>query len=251
MLGVVRVFVVLRVPVHHLEPGEMTLDPGASKYVARVRRLRVGDGLLLFHPREAKEAEATIVEIGRSAVRCRVREVRAATVRAERSVTLVQAAGKGDKLDAVVRDATELGATRVVVAESARSVVRLDDKGESRMRRLRRVADEAARQCGRGDAPEILGPLPWSEGLGVETGERALKLCFWERATAPAGPELLALGPDRPLVVAAGPEGGLDEAEIEAARAAGFAVVSLGPFILRTETVAAAVLGAALLLHSP
>jgi 16S rRNA (uracil1498-N3)-methyltransferase len=241
---------VLRVPVHHLEAGEMTLDEGASKYVARVRRLRVGDALLLFHPREAREAEATIVEIGRSTVRCRVHEVRAAAVRALRPVTLVQASGKGDKLDAVVRDATELGATRVVVAESARSVVRLDDKGEARMRRLRRIADEAARQCGRGDAPEIVGPLPWSEAIRAETGERALKLCFWERATAPAGHELLGLGPDRPLVVAAGPEGGLDEAEIDTARAAGFAVVSLGPFILRTETVAAAVLGAALVLGS-
>jgi 16S rRNA (uracil1498-N3)-methyltransferase len=239
---------VLRVPVQKLETGELTLDEGASRYVARVRRLREGDVLLLFHPREAREAQATIVEIGRSVVRCRVHEVRPSPVRATRPVTLVQAAGKGDKLDAVVRDATELGATRVVVAESLRSVVRLDAKREERMDRLRRVADEAARQCGRGDAPEILGPLPWSEGLRVETAERARKLCFWERATAPAGPELLGLVAHQPLVIAAGPEGGLDEAEIEAARASGFAIVSLGPFILRTETVAAAVLGAALLL---
>jgi 16S rRNA (uracil1498-N3)-methyltransferase len=238
---------VLRVPVHRLEAGDMTLDEGASRYVARVRRLREGDTLVLFDPREAREAEATVVAIERAGVRCRVREVRPAAVRAARSVTLVQAAGKGDKLDAVVRDATELGATRVVVAESARSVVRLADKREARMSRLRRVADEAARQCGRGDAPELVGPLPWSEALVIET-ERALKLCFWERATSPAGPELLSLESDRPLVVAAGPEGGLEEAEIEAARGAGFAIVSLGPFILRTETVAAAVLGAVLLL---
>jgi len=40
----------------------------------------------------------------------------------------------------------------------------------------------------------------------------------------------------------------LEEAEVDAARTSGFAIVSLGPFILRTETVAAAVLGAALLL---
>jgi 16S rRNA (uracil1498-N3)-methyltransferase len=238
---------VLRVPVHRLETGETTLDEGASRYVARVRRLREGDALVLFDPRRAHEAEATILAIERAGVRCRVGEVRPASVRAARSVTLVQAAGKGDKLDAVVRDATELGATRVVVAESARSVVRLGDKSEARMGRLRRVADEAARQCGRGDAPELVGPLPWSEAIAVETG-RALKLCFWERATSPAGRELASLDADRPIVVAAGPEGGLEEAEIEAARAAGFVVVSLGPFILRTETVAAAVLGAVLLL---
>jgi 16S rRNA (uracil1498-N3)-methyltransferase len=228
----------------------VTLDPGASRYVARVHRLREGDGVLLFEPREAKEAEATIVEVLRSSVRCRVGEVRASAVRARRPVTLLQAAGKGDKIDAVVRDATELGATRVVVVETLRSVARPKDKQGPRVARLRRVADEAARQSGRGDAPEILGPLPWSEALRIDAGEGALKLCLWERATAPAGPELRRLEPERPLVVAAGPEGGLELGEIEAARASGFAIVSLGPFILRTETVAAAVLGAALLLSA-
>jgi 16S rRNA (uracil1498-N3)-methyltransferase len=49
------------------------------------------------------------------------------------------------------------------------------------------------------------------------------------------------------VAFAVGPEGGLEEGEIEAARALGYAVVSLGPFILRTETVAAAVLGATLM----
>jgi 16S rRNA (uracil1498-N3)-methyltransferase len=242
---------VLRVPVQHLESGELTLDADASRYVARVRRMREGDALLLFHPREAKEAEATIVEIGRLFVRCRVEEVRAPRVRARRPVTLVQAAGKGDKLDAIVRDATELGATRLVVAETTRTVVRFDDKRDKRLDRLRRVADEAARQCGRGDAPVVVGPLPWSEALDVATETGALKVCFWERATDPAGPALLRLEPAQPLVVAVGPEGGLEQAEIDAAHASGFDIVSLGPFILRTETVAAAVLGAALLLPSP
>jgi len=237
--------------VRHLEPGDLTLDAGASRYVARVRRLREGDSLVLFQPDEAREADAIIVAVERGAVRCRVSEARAATVTARRSVTLVQAAGKGDKLDAVVRDATELGATAVVVVETRRSVVRLADKGQERIERLRRIAVEAARQSGRGDAPQIAGPLNWTEGLSFVRGDAALRLCLWERASEPAGAALARLAPEQPLVVAAGPEGGLEEAEIETARAAGFAVVSLGPFILRTETVAAAVLGAALLLPAP
>ena len=236
--------------MRHLEAGDLTLDLGASRYVARVHRLRKGDPLLLFHPSEAREADATIVEIERSVVRCHVREVRASTLRARRQVTLLQAVGKGEKLDAIVRDATELGATGVVVVETRRSVVRLGDKREERLERLRRVAIEAARQCGRGDAPDILGPLPWGEALRTASRERALKLCLWERATQSAGEALCRLAWDQPLVVAAGPEGGLDEKEVELARELDFAIVSLGPFILRTETVAAAVLGAALLLPS-
>jgi 16S rRNA (uracil1498-N3)-methyltransferase len=238
---------VLRVPVHHLESGDVTLDAGASRYVARVRRLREGDRVLLFHPREGREAEATVLEIGRSGVRCRVQAVRDATTLPGRSVTLLQGIGKGEKLDAIVRDATELGATRVVVVETRRSVVRLGDRGKARIERLRRIADQAARQCGRGDAPEVTGPLAWPEALRL-SDSRALRLCLWERASEPAGPALSRLTPGQPLVIAVGPEGGLEEAEVETARSFGFVDVSLGPFILRTETVAAAVLGATLLL---
>jgi 16S rRNA (uracil1498-N3)-methyltransferase len=238
---------VLRVPVSELATGEMTLDPEASRYAARVHRARVGDDLLLFDPVRAEEAVATVTAIERARVRCRVGELRAATVRARRSVTLVQGIGKGDKIDAVVRDATELGATRVILAETARGVVKLGGRAEDRMRRLRRIAAEAARQCGRGDVPEVSGPLPFDFALRRGADPIGLSLCLWEEATEPLGPKLRALGGTEPVTFAVGAEGGLTDVEIEAARSAGYAVVSLGPFILRTETVAAAVLGAVLL----
>jgi 16S rRNA (uracil1498-N3)-methyltransferase len=241
---------VLRVPVHQLEAGEITLDPEASRYVARVRRVREGESILLFEPRDAREAEATVVEIGRAGVRCRVGTVRPSTARPRRQATLLQGIGKGEKLDAIVRDATELGATRVVAVETERSVVRLGQRGEERRDRWRRVAVEAARQCGRGDVPEVIGPLSWADALAINGGAPALRICLWENASDPIGPSLRALLPESPLVIAVGPEGGLEEAEIDLARSHGFAIVSLGPFILRTETVAAAVLGTALVLGS-
>jgi 16S rRNA (uracil1498-N3)-methyltransferase len=238
---------VLRVPVAELEPGETTLDPPAARYVARVHRARVGDALLLFDPVQAREAVATIVAIDRTGVRCTVGEIRTPSLRAGRSTTLVQGIGKGDKLDAIVRDATELGATRVIAAETTRNVVKLGARAEERMSRLRRVAAEASRQCGRGDVAEIRGPMSWESALRLSADPSGLLLCLWELATEPIGPKLRGLAPRQPIVIAVGAEGGLEEAEIEVARGLGYAVVSLGPFILRTETVAAAVLGAALL----
>src|SRR5207244_3440739 len=132
--------------------------------------------------------------------------------------------------------------------QTRRSVVRLADRGKARIERLRRIADQAARQCGRGDVPEVSGPLAWNDALRRSSDPRALRLCLWERASDPAGSLLLGLVPGQPLIVAAGPEGGLEESEVESARSFSFVVASLGPFILRMETVAAAVLGAALLL---
>lgn len=240
----------LRVPVSPLVTGELVLDRAASRYVARVHRLGAGGMLLLFDPAAAREAEATVVTVGRTGVVCRVGEVRAAAARTLRPTTLLQGIGKGDKLAAVVRDATELGATQVVAVETARSIVRLsaNERGAERLARWRRIAAEAARQCGRADAPRIEGPLDLSAALALSGDEGALKLCLWERATVPVGPMLRGLAADTPLVVLVGPEGGLEESEVTAAEDRGFFPVSLGPFILRTETAATAILGAALVL---
>ena len=237
----------LRVPVAQLVRGEMTLDTETSRYVARVHRLQIGDVVALFDPENALEATGTITVVDKSSVRVAVADVHAAVVRATRPVTLVQAIGKGDKIDAIVRDATELGATRIIIAETTRSVVRLGDRANERLLRWRRIAVQAARQCGRGDAPDVIGPLPWQEALRDAAQPPGLALCLWERATNPIGPKLRDLAAATPLAVAVGAEGGFEPGEIAVAEAEGFIPVSLGPFILRTETVPAAVLGAALL----
>lgn len=237
----------LRVPVSDLFEGDMALDAEASRYVARVHRKKPGDRCLLFDPARAVEAEATVLRVEKERVVCRVDSLRPASVRPAREVTLLQGIGKGDKFDAIVRDATELGATGVVAVESARTIVRLGDKAPARIERWRRIAIEAARQCGRGDAPSIEGPLGFADAVRAHANEQALKLCFWEKATEPAGPHLRRLAAAQPVVFVVGPEGGLEEAEVEEARNAGFHIVSLGPLVLRTETVAAAVLGALLL----
>jgi 16S rRNA (uracil1498-N3)-methyltransferase len=236
---------VLRVPVGKLESGDLVLGERSARYVAAVHRVGKGERILLFDPERGVEAVAVVTQADKRSVVCSVGAVVAARI-AVRSLTLLQGLGKGDKLDAIVRDATELGATRIVAVETARSVVRLEEgRAAGRLERWRRIAAEAARQSGRGDAPLVEGPAPWNCALALAPQE-ALKLCLWEEATEPLGHRLATLEPERAVAVAVGPEGGLTKEEVAQACAAGFAPVGMGPFILRTETVAAAVLGALL-----
>ena len=136
----------------------------------------------------------------------------------------------------------ELGATTVLVAECARSVVRLHgERREARVERLRRVATEAARQCGRGDPPRI-ELMAWEAAIArVPREARRFCLHVSPDGDAPLGPPLLeALADARtPLAFAAGPEGGLTDDEV-AWPPIRLAVASLGRFVLRTETAAAA-----------
>jgi len=104
-----------------------------------------------------------------------------------------------------------------------------------RRARWEKIAREAARQCGRADVPAVAAPATLEAALAApELPERRLVLS----PEAGARP-LRALLPDRaPTALLVGPEGGLASAEVEAARAAGFVPVSLGPRILRVETAA-------------
>jgi 16S rRNA (uracil1498-N3)-methyltransferase len=198
----------------------------------------------VFDPGRAVEADAELVEVGRDLAVVELGPERAASIVPRRQVTLIQSVGKGDKLDAVVRDATELGAARVAPAIAERSVARRDGTGARE--RLRRIAVEAARQCGRGDAPRVDPALPLAEVTPTILEE--VRLALVPEAATALGAALRAVRPGASFAIAVGPEGGFSPADRAALGAASFVEVSLGPIVLRTETVCAAVLGALLAL---
>ncbi len=244
----------MRAPVRGLHAGVMPLSRELARYLTRVLRLGLGDRVIAFDPDQRLEADATLASSagepgGEGAWGLEVGPLRAPRVVAARALVVLQGLAKGDKMDAVVRDATELGATQIVCVEAERSVVRLEGKRrEERAARLAKVAEEAARQCGRADPPRVLGPMALEAAarLAPPGGRFAL---------APGAPEALGahlcehLGDA--LTFAVGPEGGFSEAELRALEGLGFRRVSLGGFVLRTETAVAAVLGAVRVLEPP
>lgn len=231
----------VRVPLADLVEGERALAPEAAHYIGDVLRLGPGARFVAFDPVSHLEAEAEVV----TQTSIRVGALAKGRVVAAAPLVVVYALAKGDKIDATVRDATELGATRIILAETARAVVKATDRIEKKRDRWTKIAEEAARQCGRADPPEVLGPLPWKEALAAAGTVNGY--CLDPHATEPLGASLpAAIG--NALAFAIGPEGGLAAEEVDAASAAGFRPVTLGPFVLRTETVTAAVLGAVRIL---
>jgi 16S rRNA (uracil1498-N3)-methyltransferase len=235
----------LRVPLSPLpvEDRHVVLPEAAAHYVARVHRLGVGDRIVLFDPEAHSEADCEIISVERD-VRCAVGPSRRSEAVAAAGLTLLQAIGKGDKPEQVIRAATALGVEHVVFVESRRAVVRVGDRGDARRQRWHAVAVEAARQCGRGDVPRMTGPLSFADALALITEPDACRVYLSPRASQGLAEVLAGFAHGAPLAVLIGPEGGLDDEEEALSIALGFVPGALGRFVLRTETATVAALGA-------
>lgn len=216
------------------------LPPGAAHHAQRVLRLAAGAAVVLFDGKGG-EYRGEIVETGR-AVRVRLGEWQGVERESPLVMALAQALPAGDKMDFVVQKAVELGVARIQPLVATRSLVRLSgERAARRVAHWRQVAVSACEQCGRNRVPEIAPILDLRQWLGCLPQDNEMRRLL----LSPRGgcrPRDLAGARHHLLLV--GPEGGLDAEEEAAARLAGFADLSLGPRILRTETAGPAALAA-------
>jgi 16S rRNA (uracil1498-N3)-methyltransferase len=223
-----------------LEPGtRVTLEGNAASHLTRVLRLRVGASLALFNG-QGGEYSASIDKAHGGSVTVAIGAASAIERESPLELTLAQGVSRGERMDLVVQKATELGVSRLVPLLTERSVVQLSAQhAQRKANRWRAIAVAACEQCGRNRLPQLAAPGALSDflrGAGAVGHTRLL--------LSPDGTATLAelARPVAGVTVLIGPEGGLTDEEAQAAMAAGFTAVRLGPRVLRTETAAIAAL---------
>jgi 16S rRNA (uracil1498-N3)-methyltransferase len=214
-----------------------------ARYLKTVLRMKEGDPLLIFNGTDW-EYEAVIRRQTAEGMELEITG-RQRLPEARIHVTLCQAVPKAEKMDGIIRHATELGAERIVPFLAERSIPRWRPEQLPRKReRWQKIAVEASRQCGRSDIPEI-GEIVTFERMLRDVPESGLRLIPWEEETTTGIREVLR-DPVRAgmteFVLVIGPEGGFSAGEIDQARRAGFLSVSLGKRVLRVETASLAVI---------
>jgi 16S rRNA (uracil1498-N3)-methyltransferase len=226
-----------------IEDRRITFGPEETRHLGRVLRLRPGDVVIAS---DGRGHDYTVrLETIRPLATGTILETSHGTTESPLDITLIQGITKGDKMETIIRAATELGVARVVPAITARTVVTLDSsRWQARTRRWQRVAAEATKQCGRAVIPDVSAPGPLGavvERLDLDATE--LRICLWEGERRPLGEILTAPGTQaRSIAVIIGPEGGLTSEEVEWIRDRGWMVTGFGPRIMRTETAGPAVL---------
>ena len=214
------------------------LSDDQSRHALKVLRLGAGDAVELFDGAGAL-AEGVLGPAGRVA-RVAIRR-RWRVERPGRLIELAFAVPKGSRLDWLLEKATELGAAALSPTVFERSVA-LPELGEHARRRWLGVLAAAAKQCGACWLPEIRPPRPVAQVLAERNGAALVGDGRAQRTVAQA---MAALTPGEALTLLVGPEGGLTPAEEQAAAAAGAVGARLGPYTLRIETAAVALLAAA------
>ena len=222
---------------------QIVLRGADAEHISRSLRMRPGEHIVVCDT-DRIEYNCVIEAFTKDSVSARILSSELSCSEPPVTLTLCQALPKKDKLDFIIQKATELGCSRVIPFESERCVTRIDSDAErenKKLERRRRIAHEAAKQCGRALIPCVEPPVRFEELLNFLRGSEIL-FCYEGDAAQtlrevlerdfPRGGNYVGLD----IAVVVGSEGGFSEDEARLWQNAGARLVGLGPRILRCET---------------
>jgi 16S rRNA (uracil1498-N3)-methyltransferase len=227
----------------------VTLTGREAHYVLRVLRLARGDRFSAVLP-GGVERIASVCETADERVEALLGEEVGRGADPQVDVRLLPGLVKSAKLELIIQKCTEVGVSSILPVACRRSVPRpRSEDMDKRLARWRRIAEEAARQCGRTAAPEVAAPVSFRAAVtqSAEWGGSCLMMSPEVSGEPTSASSALAQHAAGPISVLVGPEGGFAPEEAEEAVAAGFRVVSLGKRTLRAET--AAIVACAIVMH--
>lgn len=216
----------------------MTISGVDARHISKVLRLQPGVQLQVVSD-DGVSALAEITAIDSTTVTVRCLEKLAESHEPQVRLVLAQGLAKGEKMDFIIQKAVEMGVYSVVPIAMEHSVVRLEGaKAEKKVERWQKIAEAAAKQSKRDLVPQVQPVQSLAQLLATQ--DCRTKIIAYEcedRLSLKAALKAAqSEGPLTELLLIIGPEGGISEEELAAARAAGAVPVSLGRRILRAET---------------
>lgn len=221
-------------------------------HIKKVLRAKIGDELQICNSQNGENFLCDIEEIRSKDILCKIKQKIEEKVESNIEVTVFQGLPKADKMEYIIQKSVELGVYDITPVEMKRCVVKLDEKDKNKKQlRWQKISEVAAKQCGRDIIPQINKiiniknicelikkydiVLVAYENEKQNTLKEQLNL-IKEKMEKLKSDELIKIG------IVIGPEGGLEEQDIEKLKENGAKIITLGKRILRTETVALNVL---------
>ena len=201
--------------------GGMAIMKGRDAEHVRVLRLRPGEDMIICDG-QGTDYKCRLVSADKEQVEAEVIEVVPCPAEPSVKVTVLCGLPKGDKTDYIIQKCVEAGAYEIMFFDSERCIAK-PDKPEKKLERWQRIAEEAAKQSGRGIIPQVSWAGDFTAVLDIAVKK--------DLATA---------------AIITGPEGGFAQFEADLARVCKLHICSMGERILRCETAPVVALTAAM-----
>ena len=211
-------------------------------HIKNVLRLISGDNIKICNKDSSENYICKIVEVNKEYINCKILEKVEAITEGNVELTIYQGLPKADKMELIIQKCTELGAFKFVPVKFSRSIVKLDKNSSSKkIDRWQKIAEMAAKQSKRDIIPEIENMININQ-LSKEINLYNLVLLAFENEDKNSLKKELQkiniTNEKLKIAVIVGPEGGIEENEVNILQNSGAKVVTLGKRILRTETAA-------------
>lgn len=214
--------------------GGMAIMTGRDAEHVRVLRLRPGEDMIICDGK-GTDYKCRLVKADKEQVEAQVIEVVPCPAEPTVQVTVLCGLPKGDRTDYIIQKCVEAGASEIMFFQSDRCVAK-PDKPEKKLERWQRIAEEAAKQSGRGIIPQVSWVGEYADALNV-ANQKELGLFMYETGEREALNAVLEANSDvKTAAIVTGPEGGFAPFEADLARIVGLHICSMGERILRCET---------------
>ena len=213
-------------------------------HIINVLRMKKTDKVQICNQDTGDNYNAEIVNYSKNEVECKIISKINETTESNVHITLFQGIPKFEKMELIIQKSVELGANSIIPVNMKRCVVKLEGKDEiKKNERWQKIAESAAKQCGRGFIPEVKHLINVKEICNWINEYDVIIVAYENEKENTLKAELKKLkATDLKIGIVIGPEGGFEESDIKLLKESGAKIVTLGDRILRTETVALNVL---------
>lgn len=219
----------------NIENNTCIIEGEDVKHISKVLRCRVGEELEICD-NDNNEYICEITSIDKSEVQLNIIDKVDIKRESDLKIKVYQGLPKGPKMEMILQKLTEVGVDEIILVQTKRTVVKVEDKKEDKkIERWERIIYEAAKQSKRGKIPKLRGILSFKEALS-DMGKNDLNIAPYENERTKSIKQAIKGQDINNIGIFVGPEGGFEDTEIKDIEDIGGQSVSLGPRILRTET---------------
>lgn len=227
------------IPRENITENRLIITGEDVNHISKVLRMGEGDEITCCDGM-GYNYTAAIEKTDKKLIECKIISKTKTDTEPNIHVTLIQGVPKASKMDYIIQKTTELGICEIYPCEMSRSVAKIDNP--KKIERWNKIANEAAKQSGRGVVPVVHQPITVHRAAELLKDADAAFVPYECAENSCLKPVLKKAESKKNIVYMIGPEGGFDEKEIAKIKEYGIPVISLGKRILRTETAGEAVL---------